>query len=90
METLTLKLRGKHPDGSEIYRSYYLVTDGGRNAGLGRASAIPMSKGAPMPQPDFVEVRQGGEEEAVTQLINALLTLPDNQGLIAELNDTPS
>lgn len=90
METLTLKLRGLTHDGCDIYRSYYLVTDGGRNAGHGRASVIPMSKGAPMPRLDFVEVSQGGEEEAAAQLIKTLLTLPDNQGLKAELNDTPS
>lgn len=90
METLTLKLRGLTHDGCEIYRSYYLVTDGGRNAGRGRASVIPMSKGAPMPPQDFVEVSLGGEEEAAALLIKTLLTLPDNQGLKAELNDTPS
>lgn len=90
METLTLKLRGKLDDGSEIYRSYYLVADGGRNAGHGRASVIPMSRGAPMPRTDFVEVSQGGEEEALAQLIKTLLTLTDNQGLAAELNDRPS
>lgn len=90
METLTLKLCG-HPDtGSEVYRSYFLVTDGGRLAGQGRASVIPMSVGAPMPQPNFVEVRQGGEEEAVSLLIDRLLALPGNVGLAAELNDRPS
>lgn len=90
METLTLKLRGKTDDGCERYRSYYLVTDGGRNVGLGRASVIPMSKGAPMPPQDFVEVRQGGEEEAAMRMIDTLLALPGNEGLAAELNDTPS
>jgi len=90
METLTLKLRGKDEAGNELYRSYFLVTDGGRNVGRGRASVIPMSKGAPMPQPEFIEVRQGGEEEAVVRMINTLLALPGNQGLLAELNDTPS
>lgn len=90
METMTLKLRGKLDDGSEAYRSYYLVTDGGRLNGRGRASVIPMSKGAPMPPADHIEVHQGGEEEAVMQLVNALLALPGNAGLIAELNETPS
>lgn len=90
METLTLKLRGKLADGSDAYRSYYLVTDGGRNSGRGRASVIPISKAAPMPQAEFVEVRQGGEEEALMQLINQLLALPGNQGLITELNESPS
>lgn len=90
METMTLKLRGKLDDGSEAYRSYYLVTDGGRMNGRGRASAIPMSKGAPMPPADFVEVLQGGEDEAILRLVNALLALPGNTGLTAELNETPS
>jgi hypothetical protein len=90
METMTLKLHGKLDDGSEAYRSYYLVTDGGRLAGRGRASVIPMSKGAPMPPVDYVEVRQGGEEEAIMQLVHTLLALPGNAGLMAELNETPT
>lgn len=67
-------------------RSYYLVTDGGR----GRASVIPMSAGAPMPEQDFVEVRQGGEEMALKTMVDTLLALPGNRGLIAELDDRPS
>lgn len=90
METVTLKLRGKDEGGNALYRSYYLVADDGRNAGRGRASVIPMSSGAPMPPQDFVEVRQGGEEEAVVRLIDTLLALPGNQRLAAELNDIPS
>ncbi|MEW5892518.1 MAG: hypothetical protein AB1697_05220 [Pseudomonadota bacterium] len=90
METMTLKLRGKAADASEIYRSYYLVTDGGRMVGRGRASAIPMSAGAPMPEPDYVEVSQGGEEQALKTLVDTLLALPGNQGLQMELNDRPS
>jgi hypothetical protein len=43
MEMMTLKLRGVAADNTETYRSYYLVTDGGRMTGRGRASAIPMS-----------------------------------------------
>jgi hypothetical protein len=43
-----------------------------------------------MPNPEFVEVRQGGEKEAVSLLIERLLVLPGNQGLVAELNDRPS
>ncbi|NWG38538.1 MAG: hypothetical protein HXY27_01020 [Hydrogenophilaceae bacterium] len=90
METMTLKLHGKLDDGSEAYRSYYLVTDGGRLAGRGRASVLPMSKDAPMPPVDYVEVRQGGEEEAIMQLVHTLLALPGNAGLMAELNETPT
>lgn len=90
METMTLKLRGTSPDNAQTYRSYYLVTDGGHMAGRGRASAIPMSAGAPMPEEDYVEVSRGGEERALKELVDALLTLPGNQGLVAELNDRPS
>jgi hypothetical protein len=90
MQTWTLRFRGRQEDGSEVYRSYFLVTDGGRLAGRGRASVIPMSVGAPMPDPAFVEIHQGGEEEAVSQLIDRLLALPGNLGLVAELNDRPS
>jgi hypothetical protein len=49
MEMMTLKMRGTASDNTEIYRSYCLVTDGGRMTGRGRASVIPMSVGAPMP-----------------------------------------
>ena len=90
METMTLKLRGTSPDNAQTYRSYYLVTDGGHMAGRGRASAIPMSAGAPMPAEDFVEVSRGGEERALKELVDALLALPGNLGLVAELNDRPS
>jgi len=90
METVTLKMHGKAADGSSVYRSYYLIIDGGRLAGRGRATAVPMSSQAPMPEQDFVEVQKGGEEEAIAQLINTLLALEGNQGLIAELNDRPS
>lgn len=89
METMTLKLRGLSPDDAQTYRSYYLVTDGGHMAGRGRASAIPMSVGAPMPEADFVEVGQGGEERALQEMVDTLLSLPGNQGLVAELNDRP-
>jgi len=90
METMTLKLQGKSPDNSHLYRSYYLITDGGHMTGRGRASVVPMSAQAPMPEQDFVEVRQGGEEMALKALVDKLLALPGNQGLVAELNDRPS
>lgn len=90
MENITLKLRGKDADGNDLYRSYFLITDGGRRVGTGRASVIPMSKGAPMPPDDHLEVSEGGEEEAVARLIQALLALPGNQGLVAEFNETPT
>jgi len=43
-----------------------------------------------MPEEDYVEVSQGGEERALKELVDTLLTLPGNQGLVAELNDRPS
>ncbi|MFN3595549.1 MAG: hypothetical protein ACK4TK_12860, partial [Thiobacillaceae bacterium] len=76
MEMMTLKLRGRDAEGNERYRSYYLVTDGGRMAGRGRASVIPMSIGAPMPEYDHVEVDEGGEEHALIELVHTLLALP--------------
>lgn len=86
METMKLTLTGKNETGSDIYRSYFLVTDGGTMAGKGRASAIPMTGGAPMPEPEYVEVCDGGEEKAISLLVATVLALPGNQGLIAALS----
>lgn len=90
METLTLKLRGKDENGGELYRSYYLVTDGGNGVGRGRASVIPMSRGAPMPPLASVAVSSGGEQAALSKLLDSLLKLPGNQGLEGKLDDNPS
>ena len=85
METMKLTLTGRDSAGADIYRSYYLVTDGGFMAGRGRASAIPMTGQAPMPETDYVEVREGGEEKAMSLMVDTLLALPGNRGLIAAL-----
>ena len=90
METMTLKLRGKDANGGEVYRSYFLVTDGGRLGGRGRATVVPMSIGAPMPTPDFVEVPDGGEIGAMHRLVERLQGLPGNLGLMGELDDRPT
>jgi len=90
MEMMTLKMSGTTADGVLRYRSYYLVTDGGHMAGLGRASAIPMSTGAPMPEDDFVQVNQGGEERALKTLVDVLCALPGNEDLSIDLNINPS
>ncbi len=87
METMKLTLTGKDESGTEIYRSYFLVTDGGSVAGKGRASVIPMTGQAPMPTPEHFEVGDGGEEHAIKLLVDHLLALPGNQGLIAELSE---
>jgi len=89
MEMMTLKMTGMTADGMQRYRSYYLVTDGGHMAGLGRASAIPMSAGAPMPENDFVQVNQGGEERALKTLVDVLCALPGNEDLNINLNLNP-
>ena len=86
METMKLTLTGKDETGADIYRSYFLVTDGGTMAGKGRASAIPMTGGTPMPAQEYVEVRDGGEEKAISLLVDTVLALPGNQGLIAALS----
>jgi hypothetical protein len=86
MKTMKLTLTGKDHAGAEIYRSYFLVMDGGAMAGKGRASVIPMTGLAPMPDPDYVEVRDGGEEKAIGLLVDTMLALPGNQGLIAALS----
>ncbi len=39
-----------------------------------------------MPEPEYVEVRDGGEEEALSLLVESVLALPGNQGLIAALS----
>ncbi|MFZ5484181.1 MAG: hypothetical protein ACOZB0_08130 [Pseudomonadota bacterium] len=89
METMKLTLTGHDEAGVEVYRSYFLVTDGGSMAGRGRASVIPMTGAAPMPDTDHVEVREGGEEHAIAELVERLTALPGNRGLVAQLS-TPT
>ena len=85
METIKLTLTGKDEHGAEIYRSYFLVTDGGAMASKGHASVIPMTGLAPMPEPDDVEVSDGGEERAGRLLLDTVLALPGNRGLVSAL-----
>jgi hypothetical protein len=80
MITASLRLTGTLDDGAEVYRSYYLVADFGSH-GSGKASIIPMSIGAPMPDDDHLEVRYGGEEQALTAAAEAIKALPGNRGL---------
>lgn len=80
MLTATLRLTGTLDDGAEVYRSYYLVADFGAS-GSGKASIIPMSKGAPMPEDEHLAVRHGGEEAALMAAAEAVKALPGNAGL---------
>lgn len=80
MITASLRLTGTLDDGAEVYRSYYLVADFGAS-GSGKASIIPMSIGAPMPDDDHLAVKHGGEEAALKAAAEAIKALPGNQGL---------
>ncbi|HQS99305.1 MAG: hypothetical protein B7Y26_00130 [Hydrogenophilales bacterium 16-64-46] len=80
MITASLRLTGTLDDGAEVYRSYYLVADFGSH-GSGKASIIPMSIGAPMPDDDHLEVKYGGEEQALKVAAEVIKALPGNQGL---------
>lgn len=83
MITALLRLKGTLNDGAEVYRSYYLVADFGAS-GSGKASIIPMSIGAPMPDDDHLAVAHGGEEAALKAAAEAIKALPGNQGLAVQ------
>lgn len=80
MLTASLRLTGVLDDGAEVYRSYYLVADFGPH-GSGKASIVPLSLGAPMPDDDHLAVKYGGEEAALKAAAEAIKALPRNQGL---------
>jgi hypothetical protein len=80
MLTASLRLTGTLDDGAEVYRSYYLVADFAPHGG-GRASIIPMSLGAPMPDEDQFDVKYGGEEGALKEAAERVKALPGNRGL---------
>jgi ABC-type molybdate transport system ATPase subunit len=80
MITASIRLTGTLNDGAEVYRSYYLVADFG-SSGSGKASIIPMSIGAPMPDDDHLAVKYGGEEAALKAAAEAIKALPGNVGL---------
>jgi hypothetical protein len=80
MMTASIRLAGTLSDGAEVYRSYYLVADFGAS-GSGKASIIPMSIGAPMPDDEHLMVKTGGEEAALKAAAEAIKALPGNHGL---------
>jgi ABC-type thiamine transport system ATPase subunit len=63
-----------------VVRSYYLVADFGAS-GSGRASIIPLSMGAPIPEDGCLMVTEGGETTALKVALEAIEALPGNQGL---------
>ena len=83
MITASLRLTGTLDDGAEVYRSYYLVADFAAG-GSGKASIIPMSIGAPMPDDDQLSVSRGGEEAALKAAAEVIKALPGNQGLAVQ------
>jgi hypothetical protein len=89
MLTATLRLTGTLDDGAEVYRSYYLVADFADGGG-GRASIIPMSAGAPMPDDDHLGVRYGGEEAALKAAAELVKGLPGNGGLAVTATINPA
>ena len=84
MMTASIRLTGTLDDGTEITRSYYLIADFGSSAG-GRASVVPLSMGAPLPEDDGLTVRTGGEAVALTAAAEAIKALPGNRGLDARV-----
>ena len=89
MITATLKLTKTLDDGATGYRKYYLIADFGATSGSGKASIVPLSGGAPMPESDQMSVR-GGENEALMAAADLIRQLPGNAGFTAEVNLDPS
>jgi ABC-type molybdate transport system ATPase subunit len=83
MITASIRLTGTLDDGAEVYRSYYLVADFGAS-GSGKASIIPMSIGAPLPDDEHLAVQYGGEEAALKAAAEAIKALPGNRGLVVK------
>ena len=80
MLTASLRLTGVLDGGVEVVRSYYLAADFGE-AGSGKVSIIPMSLGAPMPDDDCLDVKYEDENAALITVVEAIKSLPGNQGL---------
>ena len=80
MLTASVRLSGTLDDGTDVTRTYYLIADFGSSAS-GRASVVPLSMGAPLPEDDKLTVNSGGEAAALTAAAEAIKALPGNQGL---------
>ena len=84
MMTASIRLTGTLDDGTDVTRSYYLVADFGASIS-GRASVVPLSMGAPLPEDDGLTVDTGGEAAALTAAAEAIKALPGNRGLDARV-----
>jgi hypothetical protein len=89
MINATLKLTRTADDGAEMLRKYYLVADFADVRGQGRASIIPLSVGAPMPDGEHLVVK-GGENEAMMAAAGLIKGLPGNAGFSATIDFDPS
>ena len=89
MITATFRLTRTADDGAEMFRKYYLVADFADVRGQGKASIIPLSVGAPMPDDEHLTVK-GGENEALIAATDLIKGLPGNAGFAAKIDFDPS
>lgn len=80
MITAKILFTGNAQDGTELYRSYYLVADDDGNRGPGKSSVIPMSAGATLPETDHFNVKTGGQKAAIELAIKFWLHFPAMKG----------
>lgn len=90
MITAKICFTGNAQDGTELYRSYYLIADDDGNRGPGKSSVIPMSAGATLPETDHFNVKTGGQKAAIDLAIKLLAELPGNEGLTIDISYNPS
>lgn len=89
MITATLQLTRTLDDGASGYRKYFLIADFASTSGQGKASIVPLSSGAPMPENDQIQV-QGGENEALMAAAELVRKLSANDGFTALVDLEPS
>jgi hypothetical protein len=89
MINATLKLTRTADDGAEMFRKYFLVADFADVRGQGKASIIPLSVGAPMPDAGHLTVK-GGENEAMMAAADRINGLTGNAGFSAKIDFDPS
>ncbi len=89
MINATLKLTRTADDGAEMFRKYFLVADFADVRGQGKASIIPLSVGAPMPDAGHLTVK-GGENEAMMAAADLIKGLTGNAGFSAKIDFDPS
>ena len=89
MVTATIQLTRTLDDGANGFRKYFLIADFVSASAQGKASIVPFSSGAPIPESDQNQVR-GGENEALMAAVELLRKLPANEGSTAQIELEPS